>query len=254
MPEVPNDDELIDAAEVARMLGLAHRNSVSTYRSRYPDFPQGRPAPGGGRTLLWPRGEITAWHEGFSARRRVDPDAPNPRLEELVAATARLMLNQPGTEVSIRQIAAEAGVAHSDLYRYAASKEQLERAAVDRINTEFAASIPGDYDTLVGSVLPLLQAVRDRQAAMRVLAHEMVAVPSSVPRTEIAVSAIADVVAAHRAQEGIESEVSPQVVAACVGAIAWGITLFGERWRQGMGADELPLDEVARVVRAILAV
>jgi AcrR family transcriptional regulator/predicted DNA-binding transcriptional regulator AlpA len=254
MPEAPTDDELIDAAEVARILGLAHRNSVSTYRSRYPDFPRGRPAPGGGRTLLWPRSEITAWHEGFTARRRVDPDAPKPRLEKLVEATARLMLSQPGTEVSIRQIAAEAGAAHSDLYRYAASKDQLERAAVDRINAEFAASMPADYDTLVESLLPLLRAVQERQAAMRVLAHEMISSPGSVPRTEIAISAVADVVAAHRAQEGIESEVSPQVVAACVGAIAWGITLFGERWRKGLGVDELPQDEVVRVLRAVLSV
>ena len=43
-------DALIDAGEVASILGLAHRNSVSTYRSRYVDFPVRPPSPGG-----WPQ-------------------------------------------------------------------------------------------------------------------------------------------------------------------------------------------------------
>lgn len=248
------DDDLIDAAEVARILGLAHRNSVSTYRSRYSDFPLGRPAPGGGRTLLWPRSEILAWHAGFSARRTADPTAPNPRFEELVDATVRVMLDRPGTEVSIRQIAAEAGVAHSDLYRYATSKDQLQRAAVDRINHEFAESMPREYAALVAGIVSLLEGVQRRGAAVRVLAHEMIADPQMAPRTPIAITSIAEVLAEHRAAEGTSSEVSPEVVAACIGAIAWGITLFGERWRQPLGLEEIPLEQVARVVQAVLEV
>lgn len=248
------EQDLIDAAEVAQILGLAHRNSVSTYRSRYPDFPKGRPALGGGRTLVWPRDEILAWHEAFTERRRVDPDSPNPRFEDLVAATARLMLRHPGTDVSIRQIASEAGVAHSDLYRYAASKEHLQRAAVDRINTEFAASMPSDHAELVAALLPILDGVQQRAAAMRVLAHEMITDPYAAPRTPVAISSIARTIAAHRAEQGITSDVSPEVVAACIGAIAWGIVLFGERWRQATGADDLPLEQVAVVIRAVLEV
>ncbi len=32
-------DDLIDVGEVAAMLGLAHKNSVTTYMRRYEDFP-----------------------------------------------------------------------------------------------------------------------------------------------------------------------------------------------------------------------
>ena len=114
-PRRPHDpdnlDDLIDAGEVAAILGLAHRNSVSTYRSRYADFPAGRPAPGGGRTRLWTREEILAWHRDFKARKSASEDQPNARLEDLVAATVATLLGSPGQEISIRQIAAEAGVA-----------------------------------------------------------------------------------------------------------------------------------------------
>ena len=48
-------------------------------------------------------------------------------------ATVRLLVANPGQEISIRQIAAEAGVAHSDLYRYATSKDQLVDLAIARL-------------------------------------------------------------------------------------------------------------------------
>jgi len=35
-----NTEDLIDAAEVSRILGLSHRNSVNTYLRRYPDMPR----------------------------------------------------------------------------------------------------------------------------------------------------------------------------------------------------------------------
>jgi len=148
-------DDLIDAAEVARILGLAHRNSVSTYRSRYPDFPQGRPSPGGGRTLLWSRDDIDAWHQHFVSRRQGGADG-NPRLEDLVAATVRLMLSTGNSDVSIRQIAAEAGVAHSDLYRYATSKNHLRQLAVERINDDYNAAMPHTFDELRSAAASLI--------------------------------------------------------------------------------------------------
>ena len=64
---------------------------------------------------------------------------PLSRLDELVEAAARLMLASPGEDVGIRAIAAEAGIAHSDVYRYADSKEQLLDLAVDRLVSQLPA-------------------------------------------------------------------------------------------------------------------
>jgi hypothetical protein len=53
-------DDLIDAAEVAQMLGLSHRNSVRIYRARYAGFPEPVVDMGRGRCLLWLRPEVEA--------------------------------------------------------------------------------------------------------------------------------------------------------------------------------------------------
>lgn len=61
---VPKYDpaELVDATEVARMLGLSRRNAVSVYRSRYDDFPEPVVDLGKGRCVLWLRRDIERWH------------------------------------------------------------------------------------------------------------------------------------------------------------------------------------------------
>ncbi|WP_426571317.1 hypothetical protein [Aquihabitans sp. McL0605] len=59
-PTVDTED-LVDSQEVADILGLSHRNSVSTYLHRYTDFPAPVVERGGGRTRLWLRQAITEW-------------------------------------------------------------------------------------------------------------------------------------------------------------------------------------------------
>ena len=55
-------DDLIDAHDVARILGLAHRNTVSQYLQRYPEMPRPVLDLGRGRPSLWLRPEIERWH------------------------------------------------------------------------------------------------------------------------------------------------------------------------------------------------
>ena len=60
MPIVDTDD-LIGAAEVAGLLGLTHRNTVSQYQRRYAEMPQPVVDLGRGRPRLWLRSEIESW-------------------------------------------------------------------------------------------------------------------------------------------------------------------------------------------------
>jgi predicted DNA-binding transcriptional regulator AlpA len=65
-------DDLIDAREVAEVLGLAHRNTVSEYQARYPEMPRPVVERPGGRSRLWLRPEIERWaahHRKRAARR-----------------------------------------------------------------------------------------------------------------------------------------------------------------------------------------
>jgi hypothetical protein len=64
-------DDLVDTQEVATILGLAYRNTVSEYQARYSEMP--RPVVDRrGRLKLWLRPEIERWaiqHRERAARR-----------------------------------------------------------------------------------------------------------------------------------------------------------------------------------------
>lgn len=52
-------DDLLNAREVATVLGLAHREAVATYRRRYVDFPA--PVLTKGTCVLWHRPDVEVW-------------------------------------------------------------------------------------------------------------------------------------------------------------------------------------------------
>lgn len=54
-------DDLLDAGQVADLLGLAHRNAITLYQRRYEDMPRPIVIRNSGKTFLWLRGEIVAW-------------------------------------------------------------------------------------------------------------------------------------------------------------------------------------------------
>jgi predicted DNA-binding transcriptional regulator AlpA len=52
-------EDLLNATEVAALLGLSQRQAISTYRGRYPDFP--KPVINKGTCVLWLRADVEAW-------------------------------------------------------------------------------------------------------------------------------------------------------------------------------------------------
>lgn len=66
-------DDLIDAHDVARILGLSQRNTVSQYQRRYPDMPRPVLDLGPGRPSLWLRPQIERWHARQVALGRTRP-------------------------------------------------------------------------------------------------------------------------------------------------------------------------------------
>lgn len=60
-------DDLIDAQDVARLLGLSHAQTVSTYQRRYSDMPKPWGTWANGRFRLWLRSDVEAW-----AQKRLD--------------------------------------------------------------------------------------------------------------------------------------------------------------------------------------
>jgi hypothetical protein len=61
-------EDLLDSGQVAEILGLSHRNTVSMYRRRHLDFPA--PFVERDRCKLWLRKDIEAWAARSAGRRR----------------------------------------------------------------------------------------------------------------------------------------------------------------------------------------
>jgi glutathione-regulated potassium-efflux system ancillary protein KefG len=57
-------DDLIDVGDVAEMLGLAHKNSVTTYMRRYDDFPRPAIEFADGKCRAWLRQDVEGWRAG----------------------------------------------------------------------------------------------------------------------------------------------------------------------------------------------
>jgi hypothetical protein len=70
-----NTEELVDAATVARILGLSHRNTVSSYLKRYPDMPRPVIDLGPRQARLWLRPEIEAWARRTGRRAGSSPQS-----------------------------------------------------------------------------------------------------------------------------------------------------------------------------------
>ncbi len=61
-------DELLDAGEVAEILGLSHKTAVTTYRGRYSDFPEPVLVKASGKCVLWLRADVEAWRQAHPPR------------------------------------------------------------------------------------------------------------------------------------------------------------------------------------------
>ena len=77
-PRVATED-LIDAQDVADILRLSHRNSVSLYQRRYEDMPRPVVDLGNGRVKLWLRPEIQRWATKLASSGRTRPARRAPR-------------------------------------------------------------------------------------------------------------------------------------------------------------------------------
>jgi len=71
--------DLIDARDVAKIIGLSQPGNVSLYQRRYPDMPRPVVTLGRGRCMLWLRPEVEGWANGLVASGRARPKRRSSR-------------------------------------------------------------------------------------------------------------------------------------------------------------------------------
>lgn len=75
----PPAHDLLDAGEVAEILGLSTRSAVSAYRGKYADFPEPYIEKSGGKCILWLRSDIERWAAGHRRQRGPEPGTTRRR-------------------------------------------------------------------------------------------------------------------------------------------------------------------------------
>ncbi|MBI2390057.1 MAG: helix-turn-helix transcriptional regulator [Deltaproteobacteria bacterium] len=95
-------------------------------------------------------------------------------LPPLDAATV-LFAERGPAQVSVKDIAAHAGVNHGLVHRHFGSKEALLRAVMERLVRRIEAALPSEDDQLVEAIDHAFHGTREQGAYFRILAHALLA-------------------------------------------------------------------------------
>lgn len=97
--------------------------------------------------------------------------------EALLDAATELFAERGPAQVSIKDIAAHAGVNHGLVHRHFGSKEALLRAVMERLVARIDESLPPDDAPLVQAIDQAFHSARPRAegAYLRILAHALLA-------------------------------------------------------------------------------
>ena len=89
----------------------------------------------------------------------------------ILDAAEELFADRGYTAVTVRDIAAAAGVSHALVHRYLGSKEQVYRATLGRRETAIRDAAPAEDDLLQATRLMLREAVLHQRSYVRLVAH-----------------------------------------------------------------------------------
>lgn len=181
-----------------------------------------------------------------TTRERISADEARQRLLE---AAISLFSQRPPHEVSVREIAAEAGVNHGLVHRYYGGKPGLTRAVLRHVLRETGTAILGTVDTDVSAAIASgLDVLHRERWVVEVMAHVLLQQHSA---EELPIASLWPVLGERW---GHSTDVAATVATAEAATLGW--LMFEPLIIRGTGLDSLDPDErrarVARVIASLL--
>ncbi|MCB9760715.1 MAG: TetR/AcrR family transcriptional regulator [Alphaproteobacteria bacterium] len=181
-----------------------------------------------------------------TSTRRLSADESRARLIE---AAADLLRERPPAEVSVREIAAAAGVNHGLVHRLFGGKTGLVRAVLRRVYRQTGAAIDARLDDdLEDALVQGLEVLQRERWIVDVMAHVMLTERSAegLPR-----AGMMPLVRARLGASGEDADVAAVVAVGEAAVLGW--LLFEPLVARGTGLDQRPPAERARAIARVLA-
>jgi TetR/AcrR family transcriptional regulator, repressor for neighboring sulfatase len=186
-----------------------------------------------------------------TAPRRRDRRSREDVSEALIEAAATLANERGSGHVTVRDIAARAGVNAALVHRYYGSKRNLMRAAMQRAQARLASRIDEVPDIVEGAAAILHATLQERELIATLTRAALDGVFGDVPASNPATAALVERVQREAAARG-GSRHDPRVVVTCLSATAVGYALLGDYFRHSAGLDGHSADEVEAMLVDVL--
>jgi|GEM_PF-344171 len=172
--------------------------------------------------------------------------------EALVDAAAELLAERSSGHVTVRDVAARAGVNPALVHRYFGTKRELMRAAVARSQRRITATVGHMQDPVRGAETVLHATLQERALVASFARAMLDGTLDDLPPGNPAMAGLTQLFTGHLERCGSAGRRDPRVVAACVSSAALGYALFGELVRRGTGLDDEPHDRLEAEIVATL--
>ena len=172
--------------------------------------------------------------------------------EALLEAAAVLASERGSGHVTVRDIAARAGVNATFVHRYYGSKQHLMRAAMQHAQERLAARIEEVPDVVEGAAAIVHATLRERELIATLVRATLDGMFADIPAGDPAMTVLLERFRREGARRGGEGRHDPRAVVACLTAATVGYAVLGDYIRHGSGLDGCSDDEVEAMLVAVL--
>lgn len=172
--------------------------------------------------------------------------------EALLEAASALASERGSGHVTVRDIAARAGVNATLVHRYYGSKHSLMQAAMQHAQDRLAARIDEVPDVVEGAAAIVHATLGERELIATLVRATLDGMFADIPAGNPAMAVLVERFQREAAARGGAGRHDPRVVVACLTAATVGYAVLGDYIRHGTGLDDVADDEVEALLVDVL--